>query len=711
MQFTDNQIQELIELIHQRFPGWNSFDHPPFVEDEITYKHKAAQQAQNLLGRSQLETLLTEGDYDEIISRIEQVGKSTNLLYLRTPSTGDMAVLYHPHLPKAPFCQEFFNLLHGEDETPTRLGQFVEFCGRNSLKNQWRFPTYFLFLLNPKTEFFIKNTPAQWFLKLTGQGDLLNTLPSAETYATIRENANALKAALDEYQPKDMIDIQSFVWICQRESKNRIGRLTPKAQIELDVPQTTYTPQPTGQYLHESDNKEDYMAEVEVPTYDQLMNPLLQALKNLGGSATIQELNDQTIEVADLTDEQIAVLDKPGKSKKTKVEARLAWTRSYLKGYGLLENPSRGIWALTPAGKETESVDGEDVKRKVREEYYAKSPNTVNEKPQTENISTNNYFSLATFELLAELSDNPTNDYYQSKREAFVKELEQPFKQLMKDIAAQIPEEIEERMETQKKLFSSIPKNDYGQGGAWDFYWAAFYQKGGKRTASAQLSMWINEEVLEFGFYIGNYGKKQRQRFIENCQQNFEALIPIVEVLLSDSRILFGPRDSWLDGSGDSFTSPFTPQEFLENPERANFDVSYVLTRNDVLEFDGSTLRELVLTTYNQVFPLILLALEDEPMPLIKEYLDLTEVIDEIEPEAEPELSPAYPLSQLTAETGYQEIEVTRWLNAINRKGQAILYGPPGTGKTYLAERLARHLIAESDGFRRTRPIPPCLRL
>jgi 5-methylcytosine-specific restriction protein B len=269
----------------------------------------------------------------------------------------------------------------------------------------------------------------------------------------------------------------------------------------------------------------------------------------------------------------------------------------------------------------------------------------------------------------------------------------------MKDVAAQLPPEIKERMETEKRLFSLIHKNDYGQGGAWNFYWGAFYQKGGKRTASAQLSMWINEEVLEFGFYIGDYGKKQRERFTQNCTQNYAALLPIFEILFSDSHILYGARETWLAGADDTFSSNFTLQEFLNKPEQANFDVSFVLSRNNVLELDGAALRDLVLTTYSQVFPLVLLALEDEPMPLIREYLDLADVLDEIEPEAELELAPAYPLSQLTAETGHTETELARWLQAIERKGQAVLYGPPGTGKTFLAERLARHLTAESDGF------------
>jgi 5-methylcytosine-specific restriction protein B len=86
-------------------------------------------------------------------------------------------------------------------------------------------------------------------------------------------------------------------------------------------------------------------------------------------------------------------------------------------------------------------------------------------------------------------------------------------------------------------------------------------------------------------------------------------------------------------------------------------------------------------------------------MPSIKEFLDLADILEEIEPEAGPELAPAYPLPQLAAETGHTEAELGRWVQAIERKGQAIFYGPPGTGKTYLAERLARHLTAESDGF------------
>jgi 5-methylcytosine-specific restriction protein B len=71
----------------------------------------------------------------------------------------------------------------------------------------------------------------------------------------------------------------------------------------------------------------------------------------------------------------------------------------------------------------------------------------------------------------------------------------------------------------------------------------------------------------------------------------------------------------------------------------------------------------------------------------------------EMEDSERPLANPPHSLSQCADETGYAEADLRRWVKAIERKKQVIFYGPPGTGKTFIAERLARHLVGGGDGF------------
>lgn len=116
------------------------------------------------------------------------------------------------------------------------------------------------------------------------------------------------------------------------------------------------------------------MTDIKVPTFDSMMNPLIQALKMLGGSGTIAEIDNKTTEILDLSDEQLEVLHDPEKSSQTEVEYRLAWTRTYLKKYGVLENSSRGVWALTAKGRQLEKVNPTTVKRVVRAQDKKEKP-------------------------------------------------------------------------------------------------------------------------------------------------------------------------------------------------------------------------------------------------------------------------------------------------------------------------------------------------
>jgi restriction system protein len=100
-----------------------------------------------------------------------------------------------------------------------------------------------------------------------------------------------------------------------------------------------------------------------IPTFDQLFNPLLQALQELGGSASLSEMEAKVGSILNLSEEDSSVIHK---GNTTEVNYRLAWARNYLKRYGLLENSSRGVWALTSEGKNTKKVDPTVVNKAVK---------------------------------------------------------------------------------------------------------------------------------------------------------------------------------------------------------------------------------------------------------------------------------------------------------------------------------------------------------
>ena len=101
------------------------------------------------------------------------------------------------------------------------------------------------------------------------------------------------------------------------------------------------------------------------PKYHGLFTPTLQALRHLGGSASIPELEEEVIRILGLTNEEVA---EPHDERRTKLEYRLAWARTYLKTYGLIGNSERGVWVLTPKGKEAGDIDPLKIRRFVREQ-------------------------------------------------------------------------------------------------------------------------------------------------------------------------------------------------------------------------------------------------------------------------------------------------------------------------------------------------------
>lgn len=104
-----------------------------------------------------------------------------------------------------------------------------------------------------------------------------------------------------------------------------------------------------------------------MPKYHELMNPLLKALHELGGSGSIEEISSQVSESLDLPEDILSIAHDPEKSSQTEVEYRLAWARTYLKKYGIIDNSERGVWVIVPEKKQFTSVNPKEVVKTVRE--------------------------------------------------------------------------------------------------------------------------------------------------------------------------------------------------------------------------------------------------------------------------------------------------------------------------------------------------------
>lgn len=97
-----------------------------------------------------------------------------------------------------------------------------------------------------------------------------------------------------------------------------------------------------------------------MPSFDQLMKPTIQALITLGGSGTIEEINSKVYEITKLSDDILRIQHADNEAR-TEVDYRLAWSRTYLKKVGLLINSERGVWALTNANIRLEDVNPDKI--------------------------------------------------------------------------------------------------------------------------------------------------------------------------------------------------------------------------------------------------------------------------------------------------------------------------------------------------------------
>lgn len=115
-----------------------------------------------------------------------------------------------------------------------------------------------------------------------------------------------------------------------------------------------------------------------VPAYDRLIIPVLKALISLGGSGTVDEINEKVYELENYS-EEILQIPHNENSSQSQIDYRLAWARTYPKKFGLLENSARAVWTLAKSDIDTQRINADEIVKFVRKQSKV---NKLNNKSQ-----------------------------------------------------------------------------------------------------------------------------------------------------------------------------------------------------------------------------------------------------------------------------------------------------------------------------------------
>jgi len=107
-----------------------------------------------------------------------------------------------------------------------------------------------------------------------------------------------------------------------------------------------------------------------LPKYHEFMLPTLRALDKLGGSGSVDEIEDAIIAETGLTDAQLQ-LTYPA-SGAAIASHRMSWARSYLKHGGFIESAGRGVWLLTDLGREALGWPAMQIRERCNAEIKAR---------------------------------------------------------------------------------------------------------------------------------------------------------------------------------------------------------------------------------------------------------------------------------------------------------------------------------------------------
>lgn len=195
------------------------FHDADYIDWERGYKWRAHERWEQELGQKQFATLLAAGDFHHVAQRAVAIESRTNLLF----SFEKMALrdAVKSTAGARAFAQGLFDFLHGAGDLEER---FVRWCGvvaalprRQTRVLTWPLVTVFGFIAQPRTHFFLKPMVTKLAARRYGATFDYQSRPNWSSYASLLAMARAVRRDLRDLRPRDMIDVQSFLWVLGSE--------------------------------------------------------------------------------------------------------------------------------------------------------------------------------------------------------------------------------------------------------------------------------------------------------------------------------------------------------------------------------------------------------------------------------------------------------------------------------------------------------------
>jgi len=191
------------------------FRDPTYLTWERDYERAAHLRWVDELGRATFAGLLEAGEHAEVAARAVRIESRTNLLF----SFEKMALrdAVRTDAGARAFAAGLFDWLHGSGSEHVRFDRWLDALDslprRRSRLLTWPAVTMFGFLARPKVHFFFKPTVTRRAAEACGFDLDHCSRPSWSTYAEVLAVARALRDETADLRSRDMIDLQSFLWV------------------------------------------------------------------------------------------------------------------------------------------------------------------------------------------------------------------------------------------------------------------------------------------------------------------------------------------------------------------------------------------------------------------------------------------------------------------------------------------------------------------